>query len=175
VAIHPYENRCNLHQASHLSITTFSIDFLRFLWKKNIWFSGNCRKCPKMLWSWSEVEVVAGWSSKFHDREVSTYAAKQAAQANFGTTESAFSRKIAPEPFLLSLLVKTAVKSSVIPPTEAGGLFAPKLPRGVGRPGLNNPPASASGVRKKAVRAGEDRALHQLPPVGFQQIVKPAE
>jgi hypothetical protein len=22
--------------------------------------SGNCRKCPKMLWSWSAVEVVAG-------------------------------------------------------------------------------------------------------------------
>jgi hypothetical protein len=22
--------------------------------------SGNCRKCPKMLWSWSVVEVVAG-------------------------------------------------------------------------------------------------------------------
>jgi len=24
------------------------------------WLSGNCRKCPQMLWSWSVVEVVAG-------------------------------------------------------------------------------------------------------------------
>jgi hypothetical protein len=27
---------------------------------EELWLFGNCRKCPKMLWSWSAVKVVAG-------------------------------------------------------------------------------------------------------------------
>jgi hypothetical protein len=28
--------------------------------RRTIELSGNCWKCPKMLWSWSVIEVVAG-------------------------------------------------------------------------------------------------------------------
>jgi len=38
--------------SNELNATGLGVIFFRL--------SGNCRKCPKMLWSWSAVEVVAG-------------------------------------------------------------------------------------------------------------------